>query len=269
MTKKNEKTNGKANAGEIDLPDIAVDPTVAALEQEIAAAERKCNRLHQVEAELATLREKIRSMETERGRHTAILEAATEERRKFAFAATDGDDEEAQERLKRARAAQTQATLQLEDSQSAVDEGRRRFDALEAEQAYLMPNVSWRDALQIATSALAEAAQIDANLEPMIQTLAAHQEKLAMIKQLAESAGREQKFRTLGLRQFNRVFSTKMSNLWPLEFEKFRQYDKKSYSDILRSQIAAGIGVDINTEPAGEATEPTATIESREENAQA
>ena len=265
MTKKNGNANGDASAGEIDLPDIAVDPIVAAVQAEIAEADRKCNRLHQVEAELATLRGKIQSMESDRAKHTATLEAATEERRKFAFAASDGDSA-AQDRLKKARAAQTEASLALEDSQAAVDEGRRRFEALEAEQTELMPNVSWRDALQMARSALEEAAQIDFNLEPLIQTLAAHQKKLAMIKQLAESAGREQKFRTLGLRQFNRIFSTKMSNLWPLEFEKFRQYDKKSYSDILRSQIAAGIGVrvdaepDIEPTPAVEATEATAAV---------
>ena len=88
-----------------------------------------------------------------------------------------------------------------------------------------------------------------------------------MIRQLAENSGRDQRFRNLGLRQFNRVFSTKMASLWPLEFEKFRQYDKKSYSDILRSQISAGIGVRVDVESEDEATGPTTAVEANEASA--
>lgn len=266
MTKKNERTNGNANASEIDLPDIAVDPVMAAVQQGIAEAGKKCDRLEAVESELSVLREKIRGMEAERARHNSVLEAATEVRRKFAFAASDGDAE-AQQRLKEARTAQTEASLSLEDSAAAVDQGRAMFDALEGEQAELMPFPVWREALQMCERALAEAAAIDANLEPLIRTLAKHQENLIAIKQGAESAGMEGKFRTLGLRQFNRVFSTKMANLWPLEFEKFRQYEGKTYGQILKMQIANGIGVKLSAEPENEVSEPTTIVESNEESA--
>jgi len=265
MAKKNERTNGEAKAGEIDLPDIAVDPTVAALEQEIAAAERKCNRLHQVEAELATLREKIKAMESDRAKHTATLEAAVEERRAFAFAASDGDSA-AQERLKRARVAQVEVSLALEDSQAAVDEGRRRFDVLEAEQAELARYLGWRDAMKLALQVLEESREIDVHLEGFAATLAGHQEKLEAVRQLAQDSGREQTFRNVGIRQVMRVFSTRMAQIWPLQFEKFTQYQGKTYGQILRMQIGAGIGVTLSAEPGSEATEPTPAVEATEAN---
>jgi hypothetical protein len=235
-----EKTNG-AKAAEIDLPDIgARDPVIEAVERELAAAEAKCARLGEVEQELSALREKVRGMEAERAKHTATLEAASEVRRVNAFNAADGDAG-AQERLKKARAAQAEAALALEDQQSAIDEGRRRFEALEAEQFALAPSLQWRDAMKLAKQVLEESREIDVHLEPIVTILASHQEKLQTIRQLAQDSGREQRFRNLGLRQFMRVFTTRMAALWPLEFELHRQYQGKTYSDILKSQIAAGI----------------------------
>ena len=266
MTKKNERTNGEAKAGEIDLPDIAIDPIITAVEQEIVAAEKKCARLDEVEQELGVLRGKIQAMEADRAKLTATLEAASEVRRKFAFAASDGDAE-AQERLRAARTAQAEANLALEDSQSAVDEGRRRFDALEAEQTELAPFVSWRDAMKTALRVLEESREIDVHLEGFAVAMSGHQEKLEMMRQLARDSGRERAFGNVGLRQPMRVFSTRMSRIWPLEFEKFKQYEQKSYSDILRSQIAAGIGVNLDTEPGSETTEATPGVEVKEANA--
>ena len=242
MTKKNEKTDGNASADEIDLPDIAVDPIIAAVEREGAAAEEKCKRLEAVDAELAGLRGKIQSMESDRGKHVATLEAATEERRKFAFAASDGDAQ-AQEKLRRARAAQVEASLSLEDSQSAVDEGRRRFEALEAEQAELMPAVAWHDAMRLAKDVLEESLAIDFHLTGFCEALAGHQEKLEMMRQMAQSAGRERAFGNCGVRQVMRVFDGKMVQIWPLEFEKPSPvYRENTYSTILKMQIANGIG---------------------------
>ena len=243
MTKKNDRANGNASAGEIDLPDIAPpDPVLAAVEQEIAEAEKKCARLGDVEHELAALREKIKSMEAERAKHTATLETAIEERRKFAFAASDGDPT-AQEKLRAARTAQTEASLALEDSQSAVDEGRRRFEALEAEQTELLPNVAWHDALELAKDVLAEAAEIDHHLSGFAAAMAGHQEKLEAMRQMAQSAGRERAFGNCGVRQVMRVFDGKMVQIWPLEFEKPSPvYRENTYSTILKMQIANGIG---------------------------
>lgn len=267
MTNKNKKTNGEAKA-EIDLPDIAPpDPVVAALQAEIELAEQKCKRLDKVEAELSVLREKMRGMEQERGRHAATLEAATEERRRFAFAAADGDSA-AQERLRVARTAQAEAALIVEDQDSAIAEGRNRFDALEAEQAELMPFLSWHEAMKMALRVLEESREIDVHLEGFAATLAGHQEKLERVRQLAQDSGREQSFRTVGIRQVMRVFSTRMARIWPLEFEKFsKDYQEKSYGQILRMQIGNGIGVNLDVEPAGEATEATPTVEATEANA--
>ena len=266
--KKTGNANGKAHA-EIDLPDIAApDPVLAAVQTEMAEAERKCRRLEAVEQELGILRGKIKSMENERARHTATLEAATEERRKFAFGASDGDAE-AVERLKRARAAQTEATLQLEDSQSAVDEGRRRFEALEAEQAELARYLGWRDAMKLAKDVLEEARKIDVHLEGFAATLAGHQKKLEALRQMAQDSGREQSFRTVGIRHTMRVFSTRMARIWPLEFEKFsKDYQENTYGQILKMQIANGVGVKLDVESETGATEPTTAIESTEESAQ-
>jgi len=252
-----EKTNGGAKA-EIELPDIAPpDPVLAAVQAEMAEAERKCRRLEAVEQELGILRGKIKSMETERGRHTATLEAAIEQRRSYAFSAADGDAEAA-EKLSRARAAQVEASLALEDSQSAVDEGRRRFEALEAEQVGLARYLGWRDAMKLAKDVLEEARKIDVHLEGFAATLAGHQEKLERVRQLAQDSGRDQSFRTVGIRQVMRVFSTRMARIWPLEFEKFsKDYQEKTYGQILKMQIGNGIGVALNTEPGSEPTTET------------
>jgi len=264
-----EKTNGKANA-EIELPDIKKDPVTIALEAEQAAAEKKCSRLEVVERELAELRGKIQSLESDRAKHVSILEGAIEERRQFAFHAAANGDLEAQERLKKARAAQAEAALALEDQESAIAEGRRQFDALELERDGLAPSGPWHDAMVLAKDLLAEDAEkIDFYISGLIEVLSPHQGRLEALKMFARDSGRERSFGNCGLRQVMRVFSTKMSALWPLEFEKFRQYDKKSYSDILRSQVAAGIGLNLDVESESGATEPTTAVEATEESAEA
>jgi hypothetical protein len=271
MTKKSGKTNGNASAGEIDLPDIAPpDPVLAAVEAEQAEAKKKVDRLEAVESELSALREKIRGMEAEREKHAAELENAKVIRRQFAFNASDGDAE-AQEILRAARATQTEAALQLEDSQAAVDEARRRFDVLDVERDQLAPSEPWHGAMVLAKDLLAEDGEkIDFHIAGLIEVLSGHQQKLEALKALARDAGRERAFGNCGTRQVMRIFSTRMAAIWPLEYDKFSSvYQKNSYGQILKMQIANGIGVDLGTSPESEPTSPTTTVEATEENAQA
>jgi len=266
MTKKNGNANGRAKA-EIELPDIKKDPVTIAVQAEMAEAKKKVNRLEAVESELSALREKIRGMEAEREKHAAALENAKVVRRQFAFNASDGDAE-AQEILRAARVTQTEAALQLEDSQAAVDEARRRFDALEAERDGLAPSGPWHDAMALAKELLEkDGERIDFHMSGLIEVLSKHQERLEALKMFARDSGRERAFGNCGTRQVMRVFSTRMAAIWPLEYEKFSAvYQKNGYGQILRMQIASGIGVNLDAEPEGEATEATPTVEATEAN---
>lgn len=270
MTKKNEKGNGTAHGSEIDLPDIKKDPVTIAVETEQAEAKKKVDRLEAVESELSALREKIRGMEAEREKHAVALENAKVVRRQFAFNASDGDAE-AQEILRAARVTQTEAALQLEDSQAAVDEAHRRFDALEAERDRLAPSEPWHGAMVLAKDLLEkDGAKIDFHISGLIEVLSGHQQRLESLKMFARDSGRERAFGNCGTRQVMRVFSTRMAAIWPLEYEKFSSaYQKNSYGQILRMQIANGIGVNLEVEPGSETSGPTTAIESTEENAQA
>ena len=228
------------------------------------------NRLNAVEGELSVLRGQIQGIERKRPTYAAALEAAIAERRTYAFGAENGDPA-AVERLKAAKAAQLEAALVLEDLDSAIAAGRETFDALELERDQLAPSGPWHDAVALAKDLLAEDAEkIDFHISGLIKVLSGHQQRLEALKSLARDAGRERAFGNCGTRQVMRVFSTRMAAIWPLEYEKFSSaYQKNSYGQILRMQIANGLRVDLGAEPGSETTEPTTALESTEENAQA
>jgi hypothetical protein len=267
MTKKNDRANGEAKA-DIDLPDIAEDPVKAKLASETEATQRDVDRLNAVESELSALRGQIQELERKRATYAAALEAAIAERRAYAFDAAKGDPA-AVERLRSARAVQTEAALILEDQDSAIAEGRRQFDALELERDGLAPSGPWHDAMVLAKDLLGEDGEkIDFHIAGLIEVLSGHQQKLEALKALARDAGRERAFGNCGTRQVMRVFSTRMAAIWPLEYEKFSSvYQKNSYGQILKMQVANSIGVSLDVESNGETSEPTTAVESNEANA--
>jgi len=269
MTKKSERTNGEAKA-EIELPDIKRDPTEMKLAADIEATQRDIDRLNAVESELSALRGNIQELERKRATCAAALETAIAERRAYAFDAANGDPA-AQEKLRAARIAQVEAALVVEDQDSAIAEGRRQFEALELERDRLAPSEPWHGAMVLAKELLEkDGEKIDFHISGLIEVLSGHQERLEALKMFARDSGRERAFGNCGTRQVMRVFSTRMAAIWPLEYEKFSSaYQKNSYGQILKMQIANGIGLNLDAEPVGEATEPTPAIESTEATAAA
>ena len=268
MTKKNGNANGTAHGA--DLPDIQKAPVTLKLDADIEAAKRDMDRLNVIESELSALRGNIQELERKRSTYAATLEAAIAERRAYAFDAANGDPA-AQEKLRAARIAQVEAGLVVEDQDSAIAEGRRQFDALELERDRLAPSEPWHAAMVLAKELVEkDGERIDFHMSGLIEVLSKHQERLEALKMFAKDSGRERAFGNCGTRQVMRVFSTRMAAIWPLEYEKFSSaYQKNSYGQILRMQIANGIGVNLEVEPGSETSGPTTAIESTEENAQA
>jgi hypothetical protein len=153
----------------------------------------------------------------------------------------------------------------LEDLDSAIAAGRETFDALELERDQLAPSGPWHDAVALAKDLLEkDGEKIDFHLSGFVEALRGHQERLEMLKMLARDSGHEASFRTCGSRHLLRVFSTKMCEISPLEFERFPAYRGKTYGEILRMQIANGIGVSLDVESESGATEPATAPQAEE-----
>src|SRR3990167_7436782 len=123
----------------------------------------------QVDKELQTLRGKLRGLEAEKQEHAKALEKAKRERKKSAYAAHGEKDPKAQDRLTKARVAQREAELMLEDLESAIATGRARFDELEHEWKAALDAEAWAALMAEAELALKEAVEIDKRTTAMAE----------------------------------------------------------------------------------------------------
>src|SRR3989338_9110971 len=110
-----------------------------------------------IDKELQELRGKLRALEAEKQDHLKALEKAKADRKRSAYSAHSDKDAKAQERLAKARAAQRESELALEDLESAISEGRQRFDALQKEYEVAYRAEEWEKVLALAAEAQKEA----------------------------------------------------------------------------------------------------------------
>lgn len=192
--------------------------------------------------EMEVLRAKIKDLEAQKAEHVKALEKAKTDRKRSAYSAHSDKDAKAQERLAKARAAQREAELALEDLESAISEGRTMFAALEGEWRRALADEAWAALMQEAEQARKEAAEIDKHIDGFSKLLAAHGKRLEHLKNTAFNLGVERAFRTVGLRHVDRIFDWRLIQAgFAGEFEKpSEQYRKASgYAAILAEQIAA------------------------------
>lgn len=195
-----------------------------------------------IEKELETLRGKIRAMEKQRQEKQKVVEQAKKRRKSGAFAAHADGDKKAAEQLARAREAEIKATMELEDIEAGIIEGRARFEALEAEWHKALADEAWAELMAEAEQARKEAAEIDKHANAMAELLAAHGKRLEYLKNTAHNLGIERAFSTLGLRHFDRVFAWKMivaGFVWEYEKPSQQYREASGYSEILNQQIQA------------------------------
>lgn len=196
----------------------------------------------EIEAELDGLRAKVRALEAEKQEHGKALDKAQRERKKSAYAAHSDGDAKAKDKLSKARTAQRESELALEDLESAIAEGRARFDRLEREWKAALDAEAWAALMAEAELARKEAAEIDKHIDGFSKLLAAHGKRLEHLKNTAFNLGIERAFRTVGLRHVDRIFDWRLIQAgFAGEFEKpSEQYRKASgYAEILAEQIAA------------------------------
>lgn len=196
----------------------------------------------QIDRELQELRGKIRALESDRQERQKAVERAKKQRTTRAFAAHADKDKRAAEQLARAREAQRESELALEDLESAISEGRARFETLEHEWHKALADEAWAALMVEAELALKEAGQIDVHASAMAKLLGAHGRRLEQLKNSAHNLGLERVFQTVGLRHFDRVFAWKMIQVgFAGEYEKpSEQYrEAAGYSQILAEQIAS------------------------------
>lgn len=204
----------------------------------------------QIDKELQELRGKIRALESDRQERQKAVERAKKQRTERAFAAHAENDKGAQEALGRARESQVKAALELEDLESAIAEGRRRFKQLEREWRAALREESWQATLKLGAECLKEADQLDNHIQGLAKILAPHQAKLEELRRMAVAAGRPLAFRNAGLRFFFRCFHWAVLPFAPLEVEKPSEQFRHGYAAVVQSMIeAAKTAPDENPEP--------------------
>lgn len=193
----------------------------------------------QIDKELQGLRGKIRELEADKQQHGKALDLAKRERKKSAYAAHGEKDAKAQERLAKARAAQRESEFALEDLESAISEGRAKFETLEVERERVWRAEQWEKALALAAECLKEAEQLDNHIQGLAKILASHQAKLEQLRLMAVAAGRPSAFRTTGLRHLFRTLNWAVLPFAPLEVEKPSEQYRHGYGSVFREQLAA------------------------------
>jgi hypothetical protein len=195
-----------------------------------------------IETEMEALRAKIKDLEAQKAEHVKALDKAKADRKRSAYSAHGDKDAKAQERLAKARAAQRESEFALEDLESAIAEGRARFERLEHEWHKALADEAWAALMAEAELARKEAEQIDIHASAIAKLLGAHGRRLEHLKNTAHNLGFERVFQTVGLRHFDRVFAWKMIQMgFAGEYEKpSEQYrEAAGYSQILGQQIAS------------------------------
>lgn len=196
----------------------------------------------QIDGELESLRAKIRDLEAQKADHVKALDKAKADRKRSAYSAHGDKDPKAQERLSKARAAQRENELALEDLESAISEGRQRFEALQHEHEVVYRAEQWAKVLALAADAQKEAEQIDIHVNSLTQLLGQHQEKIEQLRRSSNSLGYPRAFQTCGVRHAFRIMDWRLIQAGvSSEVEKpsptYRAAE--GYGEIFRQQVEA------------------------------
>lgn len=194
-----------------------------------------------IESELEGLRAKVRALEAEKQEHTKALEKAKADRKRSAYNAHSDKDAKAQERLAKARAAQREAELALEDLESAISEGKARYDALQSEFETTYQAEQWAALFTEADQEIAEADKIAVEGKSFAQRLARRQRKIDELRRRANNLGCPTAFRTCGIRHALRVHDWYLIEAGvETEVEKPTPvYRTQAYGAIFREQVEA------------------------------
>lgn len=195
-----------------------------------------------IEGELENLRAKIKDLEAQKTEHVKALEKAKADRKRSAYSAAAEKDTKAQEKLRKARAAQRESELALEDVESAIVEGRSMFEKLEREWKQTLDREAWAALMVEADTGQKEAKLIDDAQAALATLLGQHGKRIDSLKRNAHNLQAERAFATMGLRHAERVFAWKMIQAgFASEYEKpSAQYREASgYSAIFAEQVAA------------------------------
>jgi hypothetical protein len=207
----------------------------------------------QIDKEIQDLRAKIRDLEGQRQDRQKTVERARKQRTERAFAAHADKDKRAGEQLTKAREIQVKAALELEDLESAIAEGRSRFEALEHEWRAALREEEWQAILALAEEAQKEAEQIDAHMNGLAELLGSHQIKLEQLKARSQNLGVQRAFGTTGVRHaFRRLNWLLIKSGASGEVEKPSEvYRQTTYSAILALQVEAAKKI-FETQPNGQ-----------------
>lgn len=219
---------------------MPVPPFFLAIDMEVNDMDKKRNS-EQIDGELQTLRAKIRDLEAQKADHVKGLERAKAERKRSAYSAHGDKDPKAQERLAKARTAQRDSELALEDLESAIAEGRQRFEALQSEFETTYHAEQWAALFAEADQESAEADKIAAEGKSFAQRLARHQAKIEELRRRAHNLGCPRAFQTAGIRHALRVQDWYMIEAGvETEVEKPTPvYRTQGYGAIFREQVTA------------------------------
>ena len=214
-----------------------------------------------IDKEIQELRGKLRALEGEKQEHTKALEKTKADRKRSAYSAHSDKDAKAQERLAKARAAQRESEFALEDLESAIAEGKARFDALQAEHEQAYRAEEWEKVLALAAEAMKEAKEFDTLMNGVIDFFHRHAATLETMRKLGHGAGHD--LSRLDARHVVRVLFAYLFPILPQEINKPAEQYRKAYAEIFkqawegavrRAQTQAeGSGQDHEAEAQGEA----------------
>lgn len=224
-----------------------------------------------IEGEMDALKKKIRALEAERQEKQKAVEKAKKQRTTRAFAAHADGDKQAAEQLARARETQVKAALEMEDVDSAINQGRAMFADLEREWKRRLADEAWADLIASTTEGEREAALIDQAAAALAALMSAHGTRIDLLKRNAHNLQVERAFATMGLRHADRIFAWKMiQSGFAGEFEKPSEpyREASGYAAIFAEQVAAARAIweahrkeREASDPAGAADTETATAE--------
>lgn len=186
----------------------------------------------QIDAELETLRAKLRGLEADRQQHGKALERAKADRKKSAYAAHGEKDPKAQERLAKARMAQRDSELALEDLESAIAEGRARFEALQREYEQAYHQEQWARVEELAKKAVdKEAAEFDTLMQGVADFLQRHAATLQAAYNLANGMGWD--LQHFDARHLVRCMHGYLFPILPGTFDKPSDQYRRPYAEVL------------------------------------
>jgi hypothetical protein len=190
----------------------------------------------EIDQELAKLQQTIAGLEADRQKNVALLETARQAREHNALSALSTNDAKAQGALQKARAAQREIELLLEDLSSAEGEAQRQAERLRTERAEVFKHERWQEFQKVGERALGQAQILAGVAASLGELLLEHADALRQMTELAGESGHPTT--SFRLAHFRRFLDASLHRILPHEFSNQPGiYRTGVYLDFLQEQI--------------------------------